>query len=388
MWLFLFAAAALAADSLWDLKQLSKTPRTFEAPQPEPGVRAIFLEGPAYQGKPTRIFAYYGFASSKKNAAMVLIHGGGGTAFAEWVRLWNSRGYGAIALDTVGTVPENSTANTWNPKRARHDHSGPAGWGDFQSVDKDPRDQWPYHAVAAVILAHSWLRAQPEVDPKRIGVTGISWGGYLTSIVSSLDPRFRFAAPVYGCGFLGEDSAWLKQFASLGPQRAARWLELWDPSVYLPRNRIPMLWVTGTNDNAYPMGSHQKSYRLPTGPRSLAIRVRMPHNHRDGAHPKEIFAMADALLNHRAALPRILKQEIREGQVSAEFRAATPIAKAELNYTRDSGPWPQRHWETVPAYLDQKKQRAWAKVPGGATAWFLNLEDTKGLVASTEHQLH
>lgn len=31
---------------------------------------------------------------------MVLVHGGEGTAFAKWVRLWNERGYAAIAMDT------------------------------------------------------------------------------------------------------------------------------------------------------------------------------------------------------------------------------------------------------------------------------------------------
>ena len=32
----------------------------------------------------------------------VLVHGGGGTAFDAWVRLWNDRGYAAIAMDLAG----------------------------------------------------------------------------------------------------------------------------------------------------------------------------------------------------------------------------------------------------------------------------------------------
>ena len=35
-------------------------------------------------------------------------------------------------------------------------------------------------------------------------MTGISWGGYLTCLVASLDSRFIAAAPVYGCGFYDE----------------------------------------------------------------------------------------------------------------------------------------------------------------------------------------
>ena len=36
---------------------------------------------------------------------VVLIHGGGGTAFADWVYLWAKRGYAAIAMDLNGSRP-------------------------------------------------------------------------------------------------------------------------------------------------------------------------------------------------------------------------------------------------------------------------------------------
>jgi hypothetical protein len=42
-------------------------------------------------------------------------------------------------------------------------------------------DQWSYHAVANVILAHSLLLSFGDVDKERTAVTGISWGGYMDS---------------------------------------------------------------------------------------------------------------------------------------------------------------------------------------------------------------
>ena len=89
--------------------------------------------------------------------------------------------------------------------------------GGFHQIDQPIEDQWTYHAVAAVILANSLIRSFPQVDPNRIGVTGISWGGYLVCIVAGVDHRFKFAAPVYGCGFLGENSVWLDEFQKMGP---------------------------------------------------------------------------------------------------------------------------------------------------------------------------
>ena len=72
------------------------------------GVRAIWLEGAAYRGRPTRVFAWLGVpagAQPRSLPGMVLVHGGGGTAFATWVHRWVKRGYAAIAIDTCGNLP-------------------------------------------------------------------------------------------------------------------------------------------------------------------------------------------------------------------------------------------------------------------------------------------
>ena len=370
------------AATPWDFEALEQAPKVYEAQTQEPGVRALYFESVPYEGKPTRVFAYYGAPAGKKLPAMVLVHGGGGTAFAEWVRIWNRRGYAAIAMDTCGYEPDKGEGrNQWNPPKRRQPFGGPEGWdASFNTTDDPVTDQWPYHAVAAVILAHSLIRSFPEVDPKRVGVTGISWGGYLTCIVSGVDSRFRCAAPVYGCGFLGEDSAWVKDFNRIGPEKAKKWLSLWDPSVYLPNAKMPMLWVSGTNDSAYPLSSLRKSYDLPRGPCTLTLRLRMPHSHPDGALPEEIAAFADAILKRGVPLPRVIKTS--EGMV--EFKSARPIVKVELNFTKDEGPWPARKWESILARIDAKGHRASAPVPAGARAWYFNLFDAQGLIVSSE----
>lgn len=384
--LLLFLVPLLCfAKTPWDMQALARVPAVHEVQTDEQDVRAFYYESVPWKGKPTRVFAYYGAPAGKRNLpAMVLVHGGGGTAFAEWVRMWNKRGYAAIAMDTVGTVPDRAEeGKAWSPARKRHEFGGPAGWGDFANVDAPAGDQWSYHAVSAVILAHSLIRSFPEVDAKLVGLTGISWGGYLTGIVSGIDSRFRFAAPVYGCGYLGEDSAWLKNFAELGPARASKWLSLWDPSVYLPASKMPMLWVTGTNDFAYPFPSLRKSYRLPRASRTLSIRVRMKHSHPDGAQPEEIAAFADALLSKGTPLARITKTSAN----AIEYRASAPITRAELNYTTDSGRWQDRRWESMTTTLDTQGKRATAAVPPDATAWYFNLFDEQGRVVSSEHRV-
>ncbi len=348
------------------------------------GVTAIFYDVFSWKGKPTRAFAWVGMPQHKpgeKVPGMVLIHGGGGTAFNEWVTLWTSRGYAAIAMDTCGQLPRGKYSH-WD----RDLHGGPPGWGGFDQTDQSVEDQWTYHAVIDAILAHSLLRSMPDVDAERIGVTGISWGGYLTCIVAGLDHRFKLAVPVYGCGFLGEDSAWLPEFAKLGPEKSAAWLKAWDPSEYLPAARMPMLWVSGTNDFAYPPDSLQKSYRLPNAPRFLALKVRMPHGHGGpGENPEEIHAFSDAILKGGQRLATITKQG-RDGEtVWAEFTSPVNKVTAELNYTKDTGVWQKRKWDTVPAKIDGKTSRITAELPTGAKAYYFNLIDDRKRVASGEH---
>jgi hypothetical protein len=148
----------------WDMRTLSEAPKwtALERPKSD-GIKAIAFTGMPFRGKATRVFAWLGVPKVKageKVPAMVLIHGGGGTAFDEWVRLWVNRGYAAIAMDTCGQVPVGNYGH-W----IRDEQGGPPGWGGFDQIDRPREDQWTYHAVADAILAHSLIRSLPRWIP-------------------------------------------------------------------------------------------------------------------------------------------------------------------------------------------------------------------------------
>ncbi len=369
---------------IWNLDELTTVPEmhTTEEFVSDTDIKAIFYDGLKWKGKQTKVFAWIGIPKGRSDEplpAMVLIHGGGGTAFYEWVKLWNERGYAAIAMDLCGCVPKGVYGN-WN----RHKDGGPPGWGGFEQIDWKIEDQWTYHAVSDIILAHSLIASFQEVDPNRIGMTGISWGGYLTCIVSGLDNRFRFAVPVYGCGFLGVNSCWLPTFQAMGEEKAKKWLNLWDPSNYLKNTTMPTLWVTGTNDFAYPLDSVQRSYRATKGNYTLCIRLRMPHGHGGaGENPEEIHSYANSYLKNGTSLAKIIDYGVDKDILWVNFKSTTEINRAEILFTKDSGEWFNREWYSEPANID--KNTASAVLPEGATVYYINLINKDELVVSSEH---
>ncbi len=365
----------------WDMKELAKPPKVewIEGSGP---IRSLYYTGEPYRGKPTRVFAFYGApeaaAPQSKRPAMVLVHGGGGTAFREWVEIWVKRGYAAIAMDLAGRRPDKTRLPDGGPDQGHRQK--------FDDLAEGVKNAWPYHAVANVVRAASLLESMPNVDSQRMGITGISWGGYLTCLVAGLDGRLKVAVPVYGCGFLHENSAWLKVFDRLGPEQTERWVKNFDPSQYLANAGMPMLFVNGSNDFAYPLDSYQKSYRLVKAPRTLCITVRMPHGHPAGWRPKEIGLFVDSVLKSGKSLAEIVTASRHAKAVRVTFKTVVPIKSAALHYTTDAGAWQKREWKSVPAKIQGDTANAVLPVASGIV-YFVTLTDDRGAVVSTEHEV-
>jgi dienelactone hydrolase len=350
-------------------------------------VHALTYAGELYRGQPTRVFAYYASPATIAAAAgaadtgvtrvpgIVLVHGGGGRAFSDWAELWARRGYAAIAMDLAGCGPDGQRLPDGGPDQSDETK--------FRAIDGPVEDQWPYHAVANVILAHSLLRSLPDVDPERTAITGISWGGYLTCIVAGLDARFRVAMPVYGCGFLRDNSAWVApQFAQMTPEQSARWSELWDPSRYVGAATMPLVFLNGTNDFAYPLDSYAKTCRLVRTEKHFSIQLQMPHGHIFDF--PECFLFIDQFLQGGTPLPVIAPPVIAEGRVSTTVESSEPIVAARLHYT--VGPHaenPTRPWTTQPLEI-QGNRVAGAAPPDNATVWYVDVIGQRKAVVSSE----
>ncbi len=418
---FLVSSIVQATDPalVWDLKDLNKAPKADWRPFAEKKIkddsgteklvltRRVYYENVPFNGKQTRVMAFY--SRPKENGrypGIVLIHGGGGTAFSYWSELWAARGYTAIAMDLSGNdvIPDETTEGKVPRKRLPDggpDQGDVYKFRDFKDDPNDYKNFWSYHAVAAIMHAHSLLRSLPETDPARTAATGISWGGYLSTMIAGIDRRFNVVVPVYGCGQIldGVWSPWKKKKSS---EQVRKWIELFDPNSYVDRAQCRMFFVDGTDDFAYPLEIARSSWEKVPGA-DVRLRPAMPHSHHHGWIPKEIRAYIDSVLRSETPPPcltPLVRKDTDQGiEFSAEFKYGTKPVVGKLWYTADPGgfsktaqgsvQWQIRQWKSIPAKISDSSVSVLLpkEIAVRPIRVFLETEDVRGLTASTHFLL-
>lgn len=373
-----------------DFENFFVVPETFEAEgfvSADAGVKSIFLAGPDFDGKQTRTFAWYGIpeGATEENPVpgIVLVHGGNGSAYSPWVKMWNDRGFAAIAIDMFGGIPAKDGAIVNFDRQApRYEYSTPGITDTFQRADEAPQYQWPYFAIASIISANSFLSSLEGVAAGRIGITGISWGGYATTLAASFDSRFKFAVPVYGCGGFMENTYLVPETISIS--KLKQWVSLWEPDTYLANAKMPFLWVNGTADAAFNLKLWSNSASL-TQKAYRAIRINMPHGQTEGMNIPEILPFAKAMVSG-TEFPGFTKIKIDdEGErLGAKWNSSAKIKSAQLIATRAAECWNDCLFRAYPAKLNKENGTVIGNLPEGWTAAYLNLEDENGCVYSSE----
>ena len=355
----------------------------------ENGMTAIYYKALPWQGKPTEVFAWLGLPKTHvgKMPGIVLVHGGGGTAFKEWVKLWNDRGFAAISIAVEGQTNRRllkGATTESNPKGwEHHAWGGPARVGIYGDSNETLTNQWMYHAVADTILANSLLRSLPDVNADKVGIMGISWGGVITSTVIGIDPRFAFAIPTYGCGHLFDAA---NQYGrALGTNELYR--QVWDPMVRMNRVKLPVLWFSWPQDQHFPMDCLAACYRAAPGPHMVTLIPGMKHGHGAGWRPPDSYAFAKSVVREGKPWCQQTSAGMADQVAHIEFICSKPLDRALLVSTTGIGVTGDRKWIESPAVLEQSGNvwRCAAPLPEGTTAWFINVRSGK-LIASSDYQ--
>lgn len=341
-------------ESFWNMSMLKEVPKSEIGEEVTVGdviVREITYEVPASDGRPIKVFAYYGYPAAKKNRklpAIVWVHGGGSIADRNAITRWASLGYAALAMDLPGKGGE---------ARAASRSEGPDMSDSLIfTVAPSPRDSYLYLCVNSVCRAVSFLQSREEVDPERIGVLGYSWGGVITLLANGIDDRIAAACTVYGAGYIYEESFWShSQYAKLSFKDKKLWREHFDPSSYLKSLHGKTLFVGATLDIYYPLRSFVKTYREAACAKALYIVLNKNHE-LDEAGEKTIERWFDWALRDGLPLPSV---ELKKTKAGFELSAKDPsqITGVSLAVT-DSTDYTKAEWSSAELKAENGKWKA------------------------------
>lgn len=375
-------------DSLW------QTPQYFEASEYDRTereiqgrIKAIFYRSD-YDGEESYAFAYLGIpegaSASDKRPAVLLVHGGGGTAYWQWVKEWVNRGYVALAMDLEGHVPkpdgtsDNMPADLYTDSEYETPHN--QNYGDANlPIEKT----WMYYAVSTAIRGNSLLHGLDCVNVYKTGVCGVSWGGVITSIISGYDDRFAFSIPVYcslnlaECGG-GNLTGYYKNHA------AAR---VWDDDEGLSRADTPILFLAMNNDpNAYPDSISYTAERCKNA--QVAFVRDWAHSHSHAFARPEPYAFADGIVKGGEGLLRVETQP--EGSAGTVRFTAPEGAqvKAYVAYTggdmKKLPSWEHRRLTIENGSVSYEITEEMKNEVGGEVTWFyIWFIDSQNRVTST-----
>ena len=372
---------------LWDLKDLSEKPAVKWIDR-KSQVQSLLYSSVYYEGKPTEVFAYYSnpdllkgkMGGNSKFPAVVLVHGGGGKAYKEWVEKWAAKGYAAIAMDLSGYDGVGRKLSQAGPDQDDSFKFAQISKGDLKNV-------WTYHAISSVLLAHSLLLSFPEVDPVRTGITGISWGGYLTCIAAGLDTRFKVAVPVYGCGFYDESDVFGKTLEALPAIDKKKWMQYFDPSVYLPYSRSKFLFVNGNKDSHYNVVPYHKTYlQVVKQRRTVCIKPDMLHSHAHGWEPEEIIHFFNQELRNSLPLTQIKGLKMAKRSITLLYNSPVMLTQADFYYSNDSSATnSSRIWLKQAVAIDAKRSTVTLVRPVGDFKYgFFYLKDNRNISVSSD----
>jgi pimeloyl-ACP methyl ester carboxylesterase len=323
----------------------------------------VFTVG-TFKGKPARMAAYYAFPAGQTGrvAGLLHLHGGGQQASLHSVVFAALNGYASLSLNWGGQVlalaQPGDPGTDWGALDATQQHKAhyASCQPDGKTLDavESPRNNNWFLLVLAARRGLTFLAAQPEVDPARLGVSGHSMGGKLTTDLAAIDERVKVAVP--SCGGSGSAPGKLAGMPGSGARGAEGALNLAciDDRAYLPRLRCPVLWLAPTNDFAGPLDNMAENWRA-IGSRSARYAISPHFNHR---HAREFavsgYLLCDHYLNAGPALAQTpelaLKLDTPDGVPLATLLPDRPgeVTRAAIWYAVDPHTL-TRFWRTATA---------------------------------------
>lgn len=341
--LFAILLVQLSAEAAPDLSRYFAVPNAKELPLEKKvlsetlkdGVKtqAVTFRGADFNGKPTKIFAWYSRpAKEGKYPAVLQIHGAGLTTldpnpdFAK-------NGFACLVIDWAGECRERKVPR--KPPTSEFSSTGNMasrknGKWQIAGVETDGIRNGVLFARRAL----EFLRNQPEVDKDKLMVVGSSAGAHLTLLLLGQEPGLHAAVVKYGCAYIRDLKGFFGGYfgpVSLCPiKEQDQWLAHLDPKHGLKNSRAKVLLLSGTDDIFFWMPVVLKTFREMPEPKRLLMRPN--DNHRLVGKETVSAAWFKASLSHPflwPSTPAPVVKEQKDGRLLFSVRPSdAPVLKS------------------------------------------------------------
>ena len=292
--------------------------------------QALTFRGADFNGKPTKIFAWYSRpAKEGKYPAVLQIHGAGLTTLNANPE-FAGNGFACLVIDWAGECktrkvprkPPTSVFSSTGNMAAKKNNA----W-KITGVENDGIRNGVLFARRAL----EFLRNRPEVDRTKIMTVGSSAGAHLSLILLGYEPKIRAAVVKYGCAYIRD----LKGFFGgyFGPlylcskAEQDEWLAHLDPKHGIKNYKTDILLLSGTDDIFFWMPTVLKTYREIPGTKRLLMRPN--DNHRLVGKENISLAWFKASLAEKFLWPDAPAPSVKQNNGALVF-SVRPSAEPEL----------------------------------------------------------
>ncbi len=299
-------------------------------------LRAFRITTARFEDGPVRTYGLVGLPKGEGPFPAILhIHGGCQSVCRDSVLYNLRRGYAAMSLDWSGAPPFTQYPPSINGT------DDPLTVAERAGVECS----FPYLAARAARCCLALLASLEGVDADRIGVYGISWGGFITWLVNGTDAIPKCAVAIYGTGGLqAPGHIWNAPWQALSEQTRRDWMRCAEPTVYASTQRAPLLHINGTND--FFGGFDTVSQSLPAIPVDWRCDFTPNVNHGfDAGSARALEAWFDCYLRGGPSLPEMPSVRVRRnGQKTLRVETRGVADQLTLWVSCGEAPHANRCW--------------------------------------------
>ncbi|MBO9152394.1 alpha/beta hydrolase family protein [Chitinophaga sp. GCM10012297] len=330
------------------------------------------------------VYAVMAFpAREGKYPGMLFLHGGGSRAedMLGRVQDYARRGYVALAPDLPGICGNGKTPHSTGPWKSR-----PNGEAPRFDLANGPESSTLADAIVAGLEAFNLLRSRPDVDVKHMGITGFSWGGYSTTMLTGLlGNKVQAAYSVFGSGFYDLGSFWKEIIAQLPEADRKTWLQYFDAGRRAKNIKAPFFMEAASNDTYFWPEAVMATLGRIKGEKNLVWGPNINHKQIPGGGKMQELYFDYYLKGKGQPFGKV---EAKPGKKHVTITVRMPkgitVDSVMLYCAAPSADWQHKKWTAVPAQKSGKKYVA--EIPAGSDHWFAYVGDSRGVaLASLMH---